>query len=206
MSHSRTVSQLFLRFAIVAITSAHAKSILKTSTLLQSHDWSEPFELHSCNTDCPVMVTQNGLLVVNETCSSTGRKASKFRICSGTSNGLCVVDTEDSGKEHEVHFDKMHGIVIRHDDILDSRPQISPKIQVHHIQRITEEAEIYATEKFVLGHNATLQDDSAYNYLQESRYVVNDIDSVNYLKLNSTCIKLEAASTFCISRIDRNEC
>ena len=216
MSYSRTISQLhlpsgiFLTFAIVAITSAHANPILQPPTLPQSHNWlySEPFELHSRNTDCPVMVSQNGLLVVNEICSSTGRKASKFKICNNTLKGLCVVDTEDSSKEYEVHFDKMHGIVIRHDDILDSRPQIAPKVQVHHIQRKTEEMEINATEKFVLGHDASLQDDCAYQdlYLQESTYVVNDIDSVNYSKLNSMCMKFEAASTFCISRVGAHEC
>ena len=214
MSYSRTASQLylpagiFLCLAIIAITSAHAKPTLKPPTLPQSHDWlySEPFELHSRNTDCPVMVSQNGLLVVNEICSSTGRKASKFKICNNTLKGLCVVDTEDSSKEHEVHFDKMHGIVIRHDDILDSRPQIAPKVQVHHIQRKTEEAEINATEKFVLGHDASLQDDCEYYHLQEKRYVVKDIDSVNYSKLHSTCIQSEAKSTFCISRVDAHEC
>ena len=210
MSYSRTVSQLFLSFAIIAITSAHAKSIVKRSTVLQSHDWlhSEGFELHSRNTECPVMVTQNGLLVVYEAghCSSTERKASKFRICNETLNGLCVVDTEDSSKEHEVHFDKMHGIVIRHDDILDSRPQISPKVQVHHIQRETEEIEINALGKFVLGHDASLQDDCEYNHLQENRYEIVDISSVNYLKLHSACVKSEAASTFCISRVGGNEC
>ena len=216
MSYSKTISQLhlpsgiFLRFAIVAITSAHANPISQPPTLPQSHNWlySEPFELHSRNTDCPVMVSQNGLLVVNEICSSTGRKASKFKICNNTLKGLCVVDTEDSSKEYEVHFDKMHGIVIRHDDILDSRPQIAPKVQVHHIQRKTEEMEINATDKFVLGHDASLQDDCAYQdlYLQESSYVVNDIDSVNYSKLNSMCMKFEAASTFCISRVGAHEC
>ena len=214
MSYSRTASQLylpagiFLCLAIIAITSAHAKPTLKPPTLPQSHDWlySEPFELHSHNTTCPVMVSQNGLLVVNEICPSTGRKASKFKICNNTLKGLCVVDTEDSSKEHEVHFDKMHGIVIRHDDILDSRSQISPKVQVHHIQRETEEIEINALGKFVLGHDASLQDDCEYNHLQENRYEIVDISSVNYLKLHSACVKSEAASTFCISRVGGNEC
>ena len=220
MSYSRTATQLylpagiFLCLAIIAITSAHAKPTLKPPTLPQSHDWlySEPFELYSRSTTCPVMVSQNGLLVVNEICPISEKneiwKASKFKICNNTLKGLCVVDTEDSSKEHEVHFDKMHGIVIRHDDILDSRPQIAPKVQVHHIQRKTEEMEINATEKFVLGHVASLQDDCAYQdlYLQESSYVVNDIDSVNYSKLNSMCMKFEAASTFCISRVGGAEC
>ena len=214
MSYSRTVFQRYLSagivitFVIMAIASAHAKSTRGPLTLLQSHDWlySEPFELHSSKTGCPVMVTQNGLLVVNEICSSDGRKASKFTICKKTLKGLCVVDTDDSSKEHEVHFDKMHGIVIRHDDILDSRPQIAPKVQVHYIQRKTEEVEFLATKKFVLGYDASLQDNCTYNYLQEKEYAVRDIDSVNYLKLHSTCIKSVDASTFCISRVDEFEC